>query len=401
MQDQPSHDAAGTRADIVIVGGGLAGGLAALAVHRARPDLRLLLVESGPTPGGNHRWSWFASDLDVAGTHLMDLFPLARWDAGYDVAFPAHRRHLSTPYRSLGSDHFAMVLEDTLPPGTLRCSTAVAAMDAGGVTLQSGERIDARTVIDARGFTPTARLTGGWQVFMGRHIRTHHPHGVMRPVIMDARVEQVDGYRFVYVLPLGEHDLFVEDTYYNDGPELDRAALSARIDAYAKDHGWAGETMAEEVGVLPVITGGRFARWQADLTVPGVARIGARGGFVHPLTSYTLPFAVETALLIAARADLPGTQLAPLVEQRAQAHWRRTGYFRMLGTMLFGAALPHERFRIFQRFYRLAPALIERFYAARPTWADKARVLCGKPPVPVSRAIGAITGSQKSLKGTA
>ena len=46
------------RFDIAIAGGGLAGGLIALALHRARPELAVVLIESGAEPGGNHRWSW-------------------------------------------------------------------------------------------------------------------------------------------------------------------------------------------------------------------------------------------------------------------------------------------------------------------------------------------------------
>ena len=48
----------------MIVGGGLAGGLCALALRRRRPDLRLLLIEPDERIGGNHLWSFF--DTDVA-----------------------------------------------------------------------------------------------------------------------------------------------------------------------------------------------------------------------------------------------------------------------------------------------------------------------------------------------
>ena len=44
-------------------------------------------------------------------------------------------------------------------------------------------------------------------------------------------------YRFVYVLPLGAHEVFVEDTYYADSPVLDRSALSGRIDQYIPEAG--------------------------------------------------------------------------------------------------------------------------------------------------------------------
>lgn len=388
----------GRRVDIAIVGGGLAGGLIALALHRRDPAMPIALIESGATLGGNHRWSWFSSDLDPAGTALLARFRTTRWD-GYEVRFPTYRRTLATPYNSLASEDFDAALRRELPAEAIVTGRAVEALDAGGVVLAGGERITARAVIDCRGFAPSARLSGGWQVFMGRHLRTAAPHGIERPVIMDATVEQLGGYRFVYVLPLGADELFVEDTYYQDTPELDRGALSGRIDRYCTQHGFAGEILGGETGVLPVVTGGRFGAWQRTLAIDGVARAGARGGFLHPLTSYTLPFAVETALAVAAEADLPGDQLAALLDARGRRQWRRTGFYRTLGAMLFGAAEPEARYRIFERFYRLPQGLIERFYAARSTLADKARVLTGRPPVPVTRALAALAREGAPLQG--
>ena len=64
----------------------------------------------------------------------------------------------------------------------------------------------------------------------------------------------------------------------------------------------------------------------------------------------------------------------------------------MLTAMLFKAAEPEERYRILERFYRLDAGLVARFYAGQSSWLDRARVLSGKSPVPISRAIGAIRG---------
>ena len=124
---------------------------------------------------------------------------------------------------------------------------------------------------------------------------------------------------------------------------------------------------------------------------------GARGGFVHPLTSYTIPVAVENALAIADAAAFPRDELARLVDRRAHEHWRRTGFYRLLGKMLFEAAIPEERYRVFERFYRLGEPLIERFYAARSSALDKVRILSGKPPVPISRAVAALLGKGAPL----
>lgn len=383
--------------DVAIAGGGLAGGLTTLALHRARPELRLALVESGDTLGGNHRWSWFSSDLTAEGAALLGSFPTARWD-GYDVRFPGFERTLGTTYNSLSSADFDAALRRLLPPGAIVAGREIARLGADGITFVGGQRMDARIVIDARGLAGAPQLQGGWQVFLGRRLRTQRPHGLTRPTVMDAAVDQRGSCRFVYTLPLTSNELFVEDTYYDDSPMLDRSVLSARIDRYCATHGWDGEPLDSETGVLPVITGGDFAAFQAAHRIEGVAAIGARGGFVHPLTSYTMPFAVETALAVATHVDRAGGELAMVIADRARAHWRRTAFYRRLARMMFGAGRPEQRWRAFALVYRLPQPVIERFYTARSTHTDRARILCNRPPVPVLGAIRALATSGNSLE---
>jgi lycopene beta-cyclase len=55
--------------------------------------------------------------------------------------------------------------------------------------------------------------------------------------------------------------------------------------------------------------------------------------------------------------------------------------------MLFLAAEPERRVRVLERFYTLPAPLIERFYAGCPSVGDRLRILTGRPPVPLSRAI--------------
>ena len=101
--------------DCVIVGGGLAGGLIALALHRARPSMRIAVVEAGRTIGGTHRWSWFESDLSDEGQALLSGFRKTEWNDGYDVIFPDYRRTLATAYRSMASADFHEGLVRALP----------------------------------------------------------------------------------------------------------------------------------------------------------------------------------------------------------------------------------------------------------------------------------------------
>lgn len=210
---------------------------------------------------------------------------------------------------------------------------------------------------------------------------------------MDATVEQIDGYRFVYLLPWNERRIFVEDTYYSDDAALNTGAIRDRIADYATGQGWQIEAVEhEETGVLPVAKGGAFEGFWSQGS--GIARAGMRAGLFHATTGYSLPMATELAVSIAGQQDFSGPALARWTHEHAQAHWRGQGYYRMLSRMLFDAAQPDARYRIFERFYRLPEPLVERFYAGRSSITDKFRILCGRPPVPIRAAMHALIGKQ-------
>ncbi|MCJ8191639.1 lycopene beta-cyclase CrtY [Sphingomicrobium aestuariivivum] len=375
--------------DLIIVGGGLAGGLCALALGRRRPDLNILLVERDAALGGNHVWSFFDSDVAQGDRWIIEPLVVQSWPRNR-VRFPAHERQLDQRYNSITSERLDTVLRKTLGERILHGE--VSELGPTHVRINNGRRIEARATLDARGFgcRPQA-LQCGYQKFVGQMLEVEGGHGIAEPVIMDAAVDQADGYRFVYLLPFDETHLFVEDTYYQTGPELDRRILSQRIGAYAAERGWADHRVVhEEQGVLPVVTGGDWNRlWPKD---DPVARAGVRAGLFHHLTSYSLPDAVRFASWLAKAMPMDGEALARATRARATRHWKAARYDRLLARMLFHAAEPAERYRILQRFYRLPDGLIERFYAGNTMFADKVRILAGKPPVRISRALKALIG---------
>lgn len=372
--------------DVAIVGGVLAGSLIALALAEKRPDLSLLLIEAGETIGGNHLWSFF--DADVAKDDRWLLAPLVchAWP-DYDVAFPAHARTLRQPYYAIASEQLDQVVRARLTPDRLMMGRKVQSVTATGVSFVDGDRIEAGGVIDARGAGDFSALDLGWQKFVGRELEVAEGHGLERPIVMDATVAQHDGYRFVYCLPLSPTRVFVEDTYYSDAANVNAGALNRRIEVYAESRGWRVTEMGrEERGALPVALGGDFETfWRAGGA--RVAKAGVRAGLFHPMTGYSLPDAVRLAVKIAAAADLSGEALHTLTHDHARTLWDERGFYRLLAAMLFRAADPDARYRVLERFYRLRAGLIARFYAARSTFSDKARVLSGKPPVPFWRAV--------------
>jgi lycopene beta-cyclase len=375
--------------DVAIVGGGLAGGLIARALAQKRPDVDVRLVEAAPRLGGNHVWSFFASDIAAADKWLVAPLVSHAWRR-YDVAFPEVKRTLDAPYYSVESEHFHRAIRGGLPRGRIMTRRRVLGLSPGAVMLADGTRIEAKGVIDARGPGDLGLLELGWQKFVGRELALAEPHEAADPRVMDAQVDQIDGYRFVYCLPFTATRMFVEDTYFSDSAKLDKKVLTKRIDDYAHRRGWVVESvLREEAGVLPIALGGDFeAYWRS--TGGDVAKAGMRAGLFQPATGYSLPDAVRLAVKIAAERDLSGPALAHLTHDHARAVWAERGFYRLLNTMLFRAAEPEERWRVIQRFYRLDPALIRRFYAGQSSWLDKARILAGKPPVSMGRAIQAM-----------
>ena len=380
--------------DVAIVGGGLAGGLIALALAKKRPDCDIRLIEGGRGIGGNHLWSFFATDIAAADRWLVAPLISYGWSR-YDVSFPGHARTIRAPYYSIESERFDRVVTGALPEGALMTRRKVLAASSKAVVLADGDRVEAGGVVDCRGPGELALLDLGWQKFHGREMALGDAHDLPNPMIMDATVAQADGYRFVYALPFAATRAFVEDTYYSDSPDFDVAASAARIDAWIAARGWQVERVTrEEAGVLPVVMGGDFeGYWNSGGNK--VAKAGGRAGLFHPLTSYSLPDAVRTAALVARASDLSGAGLHDLLHGFAKRTWRRRGFYRMLAAMLFRAAEPGERYRILERFYRLDAGLIARFYAGQSSMFDRARILAGKPPVPIKRAVAAVRGKAK------
>lgn len=372
---------------VVICGGGLAGSLAAIALAKRRPDVKLLLIEQAQTFGGNHIWSFFDTDIPAETRWLLDAVAARRWP-DHEVRFPKRSRTLNIGYNSIRSSDLDISVRTALASTEYRLAAEVSELGPTHV-LVGGERIDADCVIDARGPGPLQGLDVGWQKFVGRIYRFPERHSVVRPVIMDALVQQIDGFRFAYLLPLSPTELLIEDTYYSSSPALELQALTARLDELACHFvGGSGQILSEEQGVLPVvIEGGLDGVWPEGDPIP---RLGLAGGFFHPTTGYSLPDALANAVLLSQQIDLGARNLTNLLRTRAKRLWRERRFFQLLNRMLFRAAEPSDRYCVLEHFYRLSPALIARFYAARLTTLDKMKILTGRPPVSIGRAFSSL-----------
>ena len=372
--------------DLVLVGGGLQNGLIALHVLHRQPACRIAMVEAAPQIGGNHTWCVHALDVSEAARAWFDPLVVQRWD-GYDVLFPKYERRLRSGYAVVSSAHFARVVGDAFashPQCRLLTGARALRLSEHTVDLEDGRILRGRLVVDARGPEPLA-FAGqcGYQKFVGLELRTRKPHGLQRPILMDVRVPQTDGFRFFYVLPLASDRLLVEETRFSLNPALARDAAHHAIHAYAARFCEVAEVVREEVGVLPMPWALQRSAAAAQVPSTGALLAGYRGGFFHPATGYSLPAAARVAEALGqslCEASADGPLLGASWERFVRGHRLQSGYALQLNRLLFTGFAETDMWGVLSRFYTLSEGLIERFYAQSSSRADRARILIGWPP---------------------
>ena len=360
---------------MVILGGGLWGGLLAYRMSLLHPDKKFLILESGPSFGGNHTWSFHHADVSVDQLNWLSPFIRKSWP-GYSVHFPEHSRHIEGNYYSISSDQFHQVLTQRLSDYT-RFNASYTTQDAKKL---------GSFVIDARGVFEKGRA--GYQKFVGLEVEMEESHNLTSPILMDANVPQKDGYRFLYYLPFSKNTLLAEDTRYSINSNLDIEDFENEIFCEIKKRGWKIKSvLRKEKGVLPIPL--------TKIRPKNEERVIDLAGILHDTTGYSLPDAVRLIDLIV-MTDLSEKSVQKCVNDYRNKREKDRGFFRVLNLLMFQAAQDKERYRVFQHFYRLPEPMIARFYQGKLTGFDRARVFIGKPPVPVLSALKCFLPQKKS-----
>jgi lycopene beta-cyclase len=377
--------------DVICVGGGLANTLLALFLRRHRPSLRVAVVEREASACGNHTWCFHSGDVALDAFHFLKPTIAKSW-ASYHVRFPGYERRIVGGYHALRSADLARRLADALGDDLLTGADVVSVSD-GEVRLADGRSLLAPVVFEALGPPPCRPGAVAYQKFFGLEVELEEPHGLREPLLMDADLPQLDGYRFFYLLPWDERRLLVEDTRYSDAPSIDREAFRKAIHRYVAERGWRiARELRDESAALPLPLVDQF---RATPPRAGVFTVGMAAGIFHPTTGYSLPDAVRVARRLATLPHWdPGTLAVVLRGFRDEMRRRR--FFRFLNRMLFRGAAPADRYRILERFYRLPAPLIERFYRAELRFADYVRILAGRPPIPIVEALRCL--SERSVR---
>jgi lycopene beta-cyclase len=350
----------------------------AMAIAHHQPNARWIIIEQQEKLAGNHTWSFHETDLTNDCASWAKPIAEYRWPR-YQIRVGGRARTVEIPYRTCSSSHFERVLIAVAEqvPGKILTHTTVAELQENGVVLGDGRRLDATVVIDNRGPAPlnASSFAGGFQKFWGFELELNSDWPHANPIVMDDQIDQKDGFRFIYTLPMEPRRVLVEDTRFSNTTSIDREECLEKVRAYVISrgcHDW--RIVREEHGVLPMPTNG----FMPGSGLPMLAG-GYRGGWFHAATGYSFPMALRVAQTVATN---PIDQLADALQRLSQEHAWRGRFSRFLNRLLFELVKPQTRYQIFRRFYRvLGEPAIARFYGHRFTALDAFRIVVGVPPM--------------------
>jgi len=374
--------------DYVLVGGGLQSGLITLALRHHQPEARVLLVERDSHLCGNHTWSFHPMDVKASASPWVEAAVEVRWPH-YRVRLHDFEKQVDLNYASISSSHFAKLvrdcfdtLSDSQKSNRLLLRTEVVALTSNKVVTSTGDVYHGRLVVDCRG--PGSHQENrfeqcGYQKFWGFEIELESDWPSTVPTIMDDRIDQADGFRFIYTLPFEARRVLVEDTRFADNPMLDRYECLDQVRRYLSELGIKGWTIVrEESGVLPMPISTELTPGSTRNGVSSTLAGGYAGGWFHAATGYSFPLAVSFAETIATTTPELASQAVQLLSKQ---HYVRSRFARFLNRLLFRLVQPTARYQIFRRFYRVLPnESISRFYSHQFTLWDAFRIVVGVPP---------------------
>jgi lycopene beta-cyclase len=322
--------------DVLVVGAGPAG--LALAGACGRLGLTTALVDPAPERPWTATYGMWSGELPV---DLPTSVVSAR-AAGRAIAVSEHQ--LGWEYAVLDVTALRQHLVDGLTDVDVHAARVVGSPEAGAVALADGSLLRASVVVDAGGGArpldrttrrrPAAAQTAYGVVVDEDAAAPFVEHG--DALFMDWRADHGEtGWpTFLYVIPLGDGTVLMEETSLARRPGLPLSTLRRRLHARLARHGVQPPKDARSERVSFRVDHPRHRG-------PAVLGFGAAAPLIHPATGFSLASSLRLAPQVAAAlaAHLPDEPRAALtaakktvwpLDARVVHHVRRIGLESLL-----------------------------------------------------------------------
>jgi lycopene beta-cyclase len=301
--------------DIGVLGSGPAA--LSIAAAFAQRGASVALIAPAPDLPWQPTYCLWADELPSGMAHLAERV----WERA-SVVTPLGRRGLDRPYLKLHTPAFQSFCWDAFLTETTRvvpgCATQLQGQgEQTCIQLDDGSTVRVRVPIDASGGNSpfvrrVSRREPAFQTAFGLTVRaTNHGFDEREMILMDFRPAADDAAEppsFLYVLPLGDDRVFLEETSLARRPAVRMDLLQSRLEARLASMGLQdAERLGEEHCSIPMGLG---------LPVPRqpVLSFGAAAAMVHPTSGYSIAHTLRKADAVAAAVlqglDAGGTEAA-------------------------------------------------------------------------------------------
>jgi lycopene beta-cyclase len=339
--------------DVLVIGGGPAG----LAIAGACGRLGLATGLVDPTPDR----PWTATYGMWSGELPADLptSVVAARAAGRAIAVTEHQ--LGWEYAVLDVPALRAHLADRLTDVRIHAGRAVGSPEVGVVALADGSHLRASVVIDAGGGArpldrTTPRQPAAAQTAYGLVVDEDAAAPLVIPgdaLFMDWRADHGEpGWpTFLYVIPLGDGRVLVEETSLARRPGLPLSTLRRRLHARLARHGVQPPKDARSEKVSFRVDHQRHRG-------SGVLGFGAAAPLIHPATGFSLAASLGLAPQVAAALathlpDHPGRALAAAQKTVWPLDARVVHYVRRIGLESLLRMPPADVPGFFEQFFAL------------------------------------------------
>lgn len=366
----------GQHTDVLLIGGGLQNCLLALYASRKHPELNFIILEAEDTLLGGKTISAHHKDVPKPILEMVTPFIKKSWP-NYLVSFPNYEKRVGLEYFTLDCVKLGHFLsQNSFSNIQVHLSHKVLDIKNNNVQVEGGRVFSSNLIIDTR---PTLKkpASTGIQQFFGIEAYFPDGHNMDTPVLMDALVDQTEGYRFFYLLPFNANTLLVEDTRIAKGAPSRKVCNETSIREYLakKFPNQVWYSNSHEYGLLPVPTKPQIpSQDSASLFKAGMA-----AGIFNKATGYSLPLVSQYVLELTPNLKNNPRALETTRVFKARV-FRKSYYYLIFNFFLFYCFTPEKAYACFEYFYRHDNSYIIRFYRNELKTLDFLRIFTRKPP---------------------
>ncbi len=190
--------------DLIVLGAGLSGMLAAFSISKKIPTARIAVIEKSLLSEKPRKtWSCFRSDLDAEDLEDLKELISCEWK-NFELRFPHSHKKLNWGYVSFLPSHMEKIVFSR-PQIQLFENAEVQELKSWAVHTSKGI-FNSKLIFDGRGqkLKTFEAQNCAWQTFLGHEIETKKPHGLTTPILMDFQ-NRPNRRPPLYVRPTMEH----------------------------------------------------------------------------------------------------------------------------------------------------------------------------------------------------